>query len=526
MPVRASHLVLALILVGCRASVSTTVTQAPTAPAAALRPASTTPRVIPAPASLVVNNGDPFVVTAATRIVVDPGNAESARTAEFLAAIVRPSTGFPIAISTTDAPNSISLRIDGSRTALGAEGYELTSAAGSVRVVAHQPAGLFRGVQTLRQLLPFAIESHMSIKAPWTVPAVTIADRPRFVWRGAMLDVARHFFTVKEVKQYVDLLALYKLNTLHLHLSDDQGWRIEIKSRPQLATIGGASQVGGGTGGFFTQAEYTDIVRYASDRYITVVPEIDMPAHTNAMLVAFPELSCGKRPAVQYTGTEVGFSAFCVDKEGTYALIDDIVREIAGLTPGPYFHMGGDEVEALTPPQYKMFVERVQDIVGKYGKQMVGWEEIHKASLKPTSLIQQWANDSLGGALRYGGKMVMSPAKKVYLDMKYDANTELGLTWAALIPLRDAYDWDPATYMKGVSEQDIIGVEAPLWSETVRNITSAQFMAMPRLPAVAEVGWTPQSMRSWESFRERIAAQAPRWNLLGINYYRSPQVDW
>jgi len=341
-----------------------------------------------------------------------------------------------------------------------------------------------------------------------------------------MLDVSRHFFPVSDVKQYIDLLALYKLNVLHLHLSDDQGWRIEIRSRPLLTSIGGSTQVGGGPGGFYTQQEYQDIVRYAQERYITIVPEIDMPGHTNAALAAYPSLSCSSRPAALYTETSVGWSTFCVDKEETYALIDDIIREISAITPGPYFHIGGDEVEVLTHEQYAHFVERVQKIVHKYGKRMIGWEEITKARLAPTTVAQQWKSDSATAALKYGSKLILSPAKKVYLDMKYTSATELGLSWAGLIEIRDAYEWDPATYMTGVGETDILGVEAPMWSETVRNITAVQFLAVPRLPAIAEVGWTPQASRRWDDFRARISTHVPRWHLMGINYYRSPQLLW
>jgi hexosaminidase len=172
------------------------------------------------------------------------------------------------------------------------------------------------------------------------------------------------------------------------------------------------------------------------------------------------------------------------------------------------------------------FVERVQDIVGRHGKQLVGWEEITKARLRPTTLVQQWKSDSATAALQYGAKLIMSPSSKAYLDMKYNQSTELGLAWAGLVEVRTAYDWDPATYMKGVGESNIVGVEGPLWSETIRNITAAEYLAVPRLPALAEVGWTPQAARSWESFRRRLAAQAPRWNVLGVNYYRSPQIPW
>jgi len=314
---------------------------------------------------------------------------------------------------------------------------------------------------------------------------------------------------------------------LHLHLADDQGWRLEMKSRPRLTAVGSATQVGGGTGGFYTQGEYNDILRYAAERYVTIVPEFDMPSHTNAALLAYPELSCSKAPPGAYTGTEVGFSTLCSDKEETYAFVDDVVRELASLTPGRFIHLGGDENKILTRDQYVRFVERVQGIVTKYGKQMVGWEEIAHAKLLPTTIAQAWASDTIAAAaLQYGAKVLMSPSKRTYFDMKYNAGTELGLTWAALIEVRDAYDWDPATYMKGVGEANIVGVEAPLWSETIRNITAAHFLLMPRLPALAEVGWSSQVSRSWDSFRQRLPAHAPRWNLMGINYNRSPQIAW
>ncbi len=494
-------------------------------------PAAAVPRIVPAPASLTQRADRPFVLDSTTSIVVESGNAELMQIAAMFAAIVRPATGFELPIrASSSAPPSrsrIVMRLGGDLQRLGSEGYDLNVTTDSVRLVAATPAGLFWGVQTVRQLLPAMVESHMKLSTvPWVIPAVNIVDQPRFAWRGAMLDVARHFFTVDEVKQFIDLLALYKLNVLHLHLSDDQGWRIEIKSRPGLATQGGATQVAGGPGGFYTQDEYADLVRYAQNRYVTIVPEIDLPGHTNAALVSHPDLSCSNRPSVPYTGTEVGWSTFCVDKEGTYALIDDVVREIAALTPGTYFHIGGDEVHVLTPPQYALFVERVQGIVEKHGKRSIGWEEIAKARLRPGTLVQNWRTDSAGPATAQGAKLVLSPARKTYIDMKYDASTELGLRWAALLEVRDVYDWDPATYMKGASASDIVGIETTLWSETIRNITAAQYLAVPRLPALAEVGWSPQSARDWESFRLRLAAQAPRWNLLGINYYRSPQIPW
>jgi hexosaminidase len=206
--------------------------------------------------------------------------------------------------------------------------------------------------------------------------------------------------------------------------------------------------------------------------------------------------------------------------------VDDVVREVSALTPGPYFHIGGDEVVGLTPEQYARFIERVQTIVNKYGKNMIGWEEITKARIKPTTIAQQWKSDSATAALQYGSKLILSPSNKAYLDMKYTPATELGLNWAGVIEVRDSYDWDPALYLPAVTEQNIVGIEPPIWGETVRNISAVEYLAMPRLVALAEVAWTPQISRQWEGFRSRLAAHAPRWHYLGINYYRSPQIPW
>jgi hexosaminidase len=488
------------------------------------------PRIIPSPSSLTLAGGGPFELTRATSVTVVGGNPEVAAIGETFAALLRKATQFPFPVSATSAGSgagSIELRLATDVASLGEEGYRLTVTADSVRLIANAPAGLFRGMQTIRQLLPVEIESDIGVaRSAWPIPALTIVDQPRFAWRGSMLDVSRHFFTVREVQQYIDLMALYKLNVLHLGLTNDQGWRIQINSRPKLTAVGSLTQVGAGPGGFYTQQDYQIIIQYARARYITIVPEIDMPSHSNAGLSAYPELSCGSRPPTPYTGIEVGFSTLCVDKEETYAFVDDVVREVSALTPGPYLHIGGDEVKVLTNEQYVRFVERVQTIVNKYGKKMVGWEEITKARLNPTTLAQQWKSDSATAALRYGAKLILSPAKRTYLDMKYTRDTELGQKWAAIFDVSDAYDWNPAFYMSGVTERDIVGVEAPVWSETMRNITAVEYMAMPRLVAIAEVAWTPQAAREWQDFRTRVAAHAPRWNYLGINYYRSPQIPW
>jgi hexosaminidase len=341
-----------------------------------------------------------------------------------------------------------------------------------------------------------------------------------------MLDVSRHFLPVHDVKRFNDYLALYKLNRLHLHLSDDQGWRIEIRSWPNLATYGGSTAVGGGPGGFYTQEQFRDLVAYATANYVTIVPEIDMPGHTNAALASYAELNCdGKAPAL-YTGTRVGFSTLCADKDTVYAFIDDVVREIGEMVPTPYFHMGGDEVEKLTPEQYRGFVERVQTIVERYGKRMIGWGDIAPARLSPNVIMQHWKNDQAQLHVARGGKVIMSPSSRMYLDMKYDSTTVLGLKWAGLISLRHAYDWEPATFRKAIPDSAILGVEGPLWAETVEHRGEYEYLAFPRLLAVAELGWSPRQVRSWDGFRRRVAAHGERLSALGVNFYRTPEADW
>ncbi len=489
--------------------------------------------VIPLPATIVLDERGPFVVTANTSILVTPAHDDLLRIGRMLAGVIGTSVSdAPLRVGVAEDPaasGSILLTLRPSTSAVD-EGYELTVTPERVSIVAGSAAGLFYGVQTLRQLLPPFLE-YRAVRAaaarPVTVRSLRILDRPRFTWRGAMLDVARHFLTVDEVKRYIDLIALYKFNRLHLHLADDQGWRIEIASWPNLATIGGSTQVGGGPGGYYTKAQFRDLAGYAADRFVTIVPEIDMPGHTNAALASYAELNCDGQAPPLYTGTEVGFSALCVDREVTYRFLDDVVREIAELTSGPYFHIGGDEVKTLTADRYSRFVDRVQSIVEAHGKQMIGWDEIAAAPLHPSAVIQHWRPTASASALLGGGvRVIMSLASRMYLDMKYDARTPIGLTWAGAIEARDAYDWDPAALVAGAPASTLLGVEAPLWSETIMTIRDAEFLAFPRLAAIAEIGWSPASRRRWEEFRARLGAQAPRWSALGVNFYRSPQVPW
>jgi hexosaminidase len=521
---RAGVLVSLLTLASCatNAPPRTSVTPSALDPVASL---------VPLP-SFVQRTSGVFEITQATVIYVK-GDAQYELSARFLSDFIGLAVGNEkLTIEKTEGtPPAGSILLTSGK--VGREdSYELQVSPSGIAITGANASGVFHGVQTLRQLLPPALE-YEALRArrrdplPIHVPAILVRDTPRFSWRGAMLDVARHFLSVEDVKRYIDLMALHKLNRLHLHLADDQGWRIAIASWPNLTTHGGSTEVGGGPGGFYTHQQYTEIVKYAADRFITIIPEIDMPGHTNAALASYAELNCDGQARPLYTGIEVGFSALCVENEITYRFIDDVVREIASLTPGAWFHIGGDEVKTLTADQYTAFINRVQGIVRSHGKHMIGWDEIAPANLLPTSIVQHWRPKTTPKeAVARGAKVIMSIADRAYLDMKYDAATPIGLNWAALIDVKNSYDWDPASVADGLSESALLGVEAPLWSETLATINDFEFLAFPRLAAIAEVGWTAQTARQWEDFSIRLGAQAPRWTTLGINFYRSPQIPW
>ena len=507
--------------------------------------------IIPLPASVEWMPSDTFHFTEETRILFDPTDTEAERVGDLLSSLIGNSTETmpPVEARSGDVTDgTVYLTREGASSSLGSEGYELTVTASQVTVRAENSAGLFYGVQTIRHLLPPVVEYTAAYPQPLSLPGVHISDQPRFGWRGMMLDVARHFLPLHDVKRFIDLAALYKLNRLHLHLSDDQGWRVEIPGWPNLTEYGGSTEVGGGVGGYYSTNEYTELVEYAQDRFITVVPEIDIPGHTNAALASYADLNCDGIARDLYIGTNVGFSALCVDKDITYEFLDDVIREISSRTPGPYFHVGGDEVEELSEEEYITFIERMQSMVGSHGKRMIGWDEIALANLDPGSVVQLWRPywpmdqtenmDSAQVALRVefeagilgavdaGATVVLSPADRLYLDMKYDTSTVLGLTWAGVPDERMSYDWSISDKFSSLPEDAIAGVEAPLWSETLGTLEDFEYMAFPRLAGVAELGWTPASLRDWAEYRMRLGAQSARWMVLGINFRRSPLIPW
>ena len=455
----------------------------------------------------------------------------------------------PAPVSRVDAPGTVALRsVSGEptvatylsealglpvvehgdlRLVLGASpgpgGYTLEVSGDGARIEADAPAGLFAGAQTLLQL-----------ERGSTVGHVRIEDHPRFAYRGAMLDIARHFFGVDDVKRYIDDIALLKFNHLHLHLTDDQGWRIAIDSWPRLTEVGGLTQVGGGGGGFLTKDDYREIVRYAASRFVTIVPEVDLPGHTNAAIVAYPEL--GDAPAQPYEGIEVGFSSLAIRSESTYRFVDDVVRELAELTPGPYLHIGGDESLATADEDFLYFIERASAIVASHGKTAIGWHEMGRSAALPRGTVGQYwsfttpqpgAAEHARSFLAQGGPLIMSPADVAYLDMKYDAASELGLVWAeGPTSVRASYEWDPAQIVPGVGDEQLLGVEAPICSETLRTIDDVEAMALPRLACIAEIAWSPRAGRSWESFEPRLAGLGPLLDARGVRYYRAPEVSW
>jgi len=485
--------------------------------------------IIPKPVS-VVPTGDSFDLTDQSDIYVQGESAELLQIGQYLADKLNPSTGLGIEVKTTaevPASGNIYLSLSENDTELGDEGYELTITGKTVNLKANKPAGLFFGVQTIRQLLPSKVELATAQQGPWKIATGTIRDYPVYGYRGSMLDVARHFFEVEEVKSLIDQLAAYKMNMLHLHLSDDQGWRIEIKSWPNLTAHGGSTEVGGGPGGFYTQEQYSDIVKYAQDRFITIVPEIDMPGHTNAALASYPELNKNGKATELYTGIEVGFSTLDTHKEITYKFIDDVIRELAALTPGEYIHIGGDESHSTAIEDYIPFINRVQDIVLANGKKVFGWDEIALSTLKPNTVVQYWAKaENAIKGVEQGAKVLMSPAKNAYLDMQYDSTSTFGLHWAAYIEVDKGYNWDPASLVPEIKRENIIGIEAPLWSETVSNRYEAEYLIFPRLLGYAEIGWTPVEMRNWDEYKVRLASHGERMKAMNISFYPSKLVDW
>ncbi|WP_082569103.1 beta-N-acetylhexosaminidase [Microbacterium sp. Root180] len=495
--------------------------------------------VVPAPASLQPAEGAPFRLESASVT----GEADAVAT---LSALVAARSGIDLAAD-GEGP-AIDLRIERGGAA---ESYRLTADEASVVVTGADAAGLFYGVQSLGQLVQPSGDG-------WIIPAVEIDDAPRFAYRGVMLDVARHFHSVDTVKGYIDRAAGLKLNALHLHLSDDQGWRIHLASRPELTELASSTAVGGDEGGFYTKDDYREIVEHAASRHMIVVPEIDMPGHTHAVGLAYPELVeepvitdhiretardyGGELPVkgTPYDGMAVGFSSLKIHDEATYDFVADVFGELAGMTPGPYLHLGGDEALGTPEEDFALFVSRASTIIADLGKTPIAWHEAGSAAdLADSTIGQYWGyvqptdgmDEKARGFVRNGAQLILSPADAIYLDMKYPTGPELGLTWAnGPTSVQRAYDWEPSDVVEGIEESDILGVEAPMWAETIRTAADIDTMAFPRIAAAAEAAWSPATgdsdLRTWESFRTRVGTLGPLWTSLGIGFHPSGEIPW
>lgn len=469
-----------------------------------------------------------FNLTKDTSIYVKGKNEKETeeinKIAEFIKGKLQPATGFELNIIKGDNPpqgNIYLTTIDGEESQ-GSEGYKMITNDQGVKIIAFKPEGLSRGVQTLRQLLPADIAKNTVVNnVKWSVPSSTIDDKPEYSYRGLMIDVARHFFTQEEVQRQIDLAAQYKINRVHLHLSDDQGWRLEIKKYPDLTSIGGSTEVGGGPGGYYTQEQFKEIVAYASERYVEIIPEFDMPGHTNAALASYGFLNPDGERKPLYTGTKVGFSSFMTHDEKTYEFIDDVIREVSAISPSKYFHIGGDEAEATPKADYDYFVGRVSKIAEKYGKTPIGWDPIDTSPEINSSVILQNWKDSNEAARKKNMKMIISIANKAYLDMKYNENTPYGLDWAGYIPVETAYNWDPTDF---APKDLVLGIEAPLWTEAISTQDQMDFMIYPRLLGYAEIGWTPKEARNWDEYKIRLEKQGERMMNEGINFYEDPTI--
>jgi hexosaminidase len=487
--------------------------------------------IVPEPVETSRAPGAPFVLDASTTVRYPSGSAATKGVALYLSSLFQPATGYALPITTDSGTPGISLSLTAADSGVGAEGYELRVTADRVTIAAPSAAGLFHGVETFRQLLPPAIDS--TARQPysaWSIPAGHVLDSARFSYRGAGLDIARHFFTIGQVERYIDEIARYKIDYLHLHLTDDQGWRIAIDGWPNLTAVGGATEVGGGAGGFYSQTDYRRLVAYAQSRFVTLIPEIDVPGHVDAALASYPRLSCTGKPTPVSTGIYPGFSSLCASQAATGSFLHDVFTQLAALTPGPYIGIGGDEASATKPADYSEMVQLAAADVRAAGKTPWGWQETTAAPVGPPSVACYWQvgppSRTLTDAAAAGTSLVLMPADHAYLDQKYNATTALGLQWAGYVDVQDAYNWDPADYLADVAPSSVLGVEGELWTETVSTPADIDFLAFPRLPALAELGWSPAATHDWAGFRLRLAAQGPRWQAARIGFYASAQIPW
>lgn len=514
--------------------------------------------LMPLPFEIEYLNGS-YTISKSTTISVT--DIKSRKIGEMLISKIAASTGYHLSIE-DGMEGDIRLIINKvADETLGSEGYMLQSNSRGVELSANQPAGLFYGLQTLLQLLPDAIESNQVAKASWKLPSVKIIDYPRFGWRGLMLDVSRHFFTKEEVEDYIDLLSQYKFNTFHWHLTDDNGWRIEIKSLPKLTGTGAWRVARYGQfgefsltapgepatyGGFYTQQEIKEIIQFANERYVTIIPEIDVPGHCMAAIASYPYLCCTKDSSITVNpGTP--FSEWYADgtfkmlidntlnpsDEKVYQFLDKVFTEVADLFPGQYIHVGGDEcykgywendpgcqdlmkklkLSKVSDLQV-YFMNRVDEILKKKGKKLLGWDD--DGELLPGATVMGWRGFKGGiDAAQKGHDVVMTPTQFCYLDYQQGESTIEPPVYASL-RLKNCYSFEPVP--EGVDAKYILGGQGNLWTENIPTFRHVQYMIFPRAWALSEALWSPKELRNWNDFIKRVELQFKRADIKGVNY--------
>ncbi|RAK03157.1 hexosaminidase [Larkinella arboricola] len=521
--------------------------------------------IIPRPAHLETREGR-FVLSNTTIVRIPAANPELRTLAENFIRQVNTASGLTLGIQSANesgaAESVLTFRSVGD-TGLGAEGYRMDVTTRTITIEAAQPAGFFYAIQSLYQLLPPEIFSstRVSTAVNWSVPACRIEDQPRYSYRGLHLDVARHFFPVSFIKKYIDLLALHKFNTFHWHLTDDQGWRIEIKKYPKLTQVGSQRQEtlighyyesdpqqfdGKPYGGFYTQEEVREVVRYAQSRYVTVIPEIEMPGHALAALAAYPEYGCSDGPYETATKWGIFTDVFC-PYEKTFTFLQDILSEVMDLFPGPYIHIGGDECPKVAWKRspycqqlikklklknenqlQSYFTARIDKFITSKGRKMIGWDEIMDGNappiqVSPSATVMSWRGVEGGiRAARLGHDVIMTPENFVYLDHYQGDRAQEPLAFGRLTPLEETYSYNPTpAELPDRVQKHMMGIQANVWTEYLKTPGQVEYMVWPRAAAVAEIAWTPATQKSWPDFTQRLPDLFRRLDYLQTTYSRA-----
>ncbi len=511
--------------------------------------------IIPKPAKLALTPGT-FQFNKNT-VFVTNNNAQKA-VASILTDKFKKASGWNMAVlEKTPKTNYVQFLVDNS---LEKEAYKIDINSNRIHITASGNGGFLYGIETLRQLLPTTIESSNTVlETNWVVPAIKIEDSPRFKYRGLMLDVSRHFFGIDYLKKTIDRLAMLKMNVLHLHLVDDQGWRIEIKKYPKLTEVGAwrvdqedkhwqnryrpEPNEKGTYGGFYTQEQLKNLVAYAASKNIEIIPEIEMPAHVSSAVASYPELSCHEQPiSVPSGGLWPITDIYCAGKEQTFEFLENVLLEVMDIFPSKYIHVGGDEAtktnwkkcphckkrikdEGLQNVEelQSYFITRMEQFINSKGKRLIGWDEILEGGLAPEATVMSWRGVTGGiEAAKQGNDVIMTPGSHCYFDHYQGPPKEEPLAWGGYTPLSKVYTFDPVVETMSETEaKHVLGGQANLWSEYLPTEQQSEYMIFPRLAALSETLWSPKALRDWNSFSKRLENMFKRYDLLGINYAKS-----